>query len=346
MPAAPDASAATTSSPTTASSTTTSDALTSGIALRWWQVTAFIEVAGPNAATLLDGLCTQAVERIEPGTARLGLFLDAKARIIAPAVLHRIPDRPWLDPRSGEQLDAPTFLLETLPDVIETLRSHLARFRLRARVTIEPRELGTIALVGAGTDGLDLDSLPNADGAWTIVDGEARATRAFIGDAHVCAALVAAIPVATGAIIAHADAVEADRIDAGIASLHDLLAGRMPAEVGGMQRAVALDAGCYLGQEPVARLHYRGRANRTLRRLETPNAVSPAFDGNDPAAMLELRRDGNDDVRTAGRLTTWARRTDGTTTALAMLRRELERDQHVRLAATDVRLRIIDAPDG
>jgi folate-binding protein YgfZ len=343
MPAAPDASTATTPTPTTASPTATADALASGIALRWWQVTTFLEVAGPDAATLLDGLCTQAVERIEPGTARLGLFLDAKARIIAPAVLHRVADRAWLDPRSGEQADASTLLLELLPDGVEPLRAHLAKYRLRARVTIEPRELGTIALVGAGTDALDAAALPGDDGSWTRVHDEARTTLAFIGDDAACAALVATLPESIGATVADPDAMESDRIDAGIASLHDLLAGRMPAEVGGMQRAVALDAGCYLGQEPVARLHYRGHANRTLRRLESSDVVTPSSAED----ALQLRRDDDDDTaRAAGQLTTWARRPDGSTTALAMLRRELERDQHVRLAVGDVRLRIIDSPDG
>ena len=41
----------------------------------------------------------------------------------------------------------------------------------------------------------------------------------------------------------------------------------MPAEAGIVERAVDFEKGCYIGQEPVARLHYRGRPNRVLRGL-------------------------------------------------------------------------------
>src|SRR5919204_52223 len=46
----------------------------------------------------------------------------------------------------------------------------------------------------------------------------------------------------------------------------------MPAEVGIVERAVDFEKGCYIGQETVARLHYRGRPNRQLRglRLSAP----------------------------------------------------------------------------
>ena len=48
----------------------------------------------------------------------------------------------------------------------------------------------------------------------------------------------------------------------------------MPAEAGITERAVNFEKGCYIGQEPVARLHYRGKPNRTLRglRLSAPAA--------------------------------------------------------------------------
>ena len=52
----------------------------------------------------------------------------------------------------------------------------------------------------------------------------------------------------------------------------------MPAEAGLEQRAISFTKGCYPGQEPVARLHYRGHANRSVRglRLEAPVAAETA----------------------------------------------------------------------
>src|SRR5438270_1051002 len=46
----------------------------------------------------------------------------------------------------------------------------------------------------------------------------------------------------------------------------------IPQEAGLNERAVSFTKGCYVGQEPVARLHYRGKPNRHLRglRLSAP----------------------------------------------------------------------------
>ncbi len=46
----------------------------------------------------------------------------------------------------------------------------------------------------------------------------------------------------------------------------------IPQEAGIEERAVSFTKGCYIGQETVARLHYKGKPNRHLRglRLEAP----------------------------------------------------------------------------
>jgi tRNA-modifying protein YgfZ len=46
----------------------------------------------------------------------------------------------------------------------------------------------------------------------------------------------------------------------------------LPAEAGLDETHVSFTKGCYPGQEPIARLHYRGRPNRRLRRLEVASA--------------------------------------------------------------------------
>ncbi len=51
----------------------------------------------------------------------------------------------------------------------------------------------------------------------------------------------------------------------------------LPAEAGLDARAISFEKGCFPGQEPVARQHYRGKVNRRLRVLETGGAP-PARD--------------------------------------------------------------------
>jgi folate-binding Fe-S cluster repair protein YgfZ len=49
----------------------------------------------------------------------------------------------------------------------------------------------------------------------------------------------------------------------------------MPAEVDLVETAVSFDKGCFIGQEPVTRLHRRGHANRGPRRLALSASVEP-----------------------------------------------------------------------
>ena len=49
--------------------------------------------------------------------------------------------------------------------------------------------------------------------------------------------------------------------------------GTIPQEAGLNERAVSFTKGCYVGQETVARLHYRGKPNRHLRGLRFSDAV-------------------------------------------------------------------------
>ena len=83
----------------------------------------------------------------------------------------------------------------------------------------------------------------------------------------------------------------------------------IPEEAGINDRAVSLTKGCYIGQETVARLHYKGKSNRHLRGLRLDSetradeaiqlgdrevgrvgtaVLSPAFG---PIALAILRRE-------------------------------------------------------
>jgi len=52
----------------------------------------------------------------------------------------------------------------------------------------------------------------------------------------------------------------------------------MPAEAGLDKRAINFEKGCYPGQEPVARQHYRGRVLRGLRPLVADGEELPPYD--------------------------------------------------------------------
>ena len=97
----------------------------------------------------------------------------------------------------------------------------------------------------------------------------------------------------------------------------------LPAEAGLTERAVSFTKGCYPGQEPIARLHYRGHANRGLRVLTLAEL---------PAPEDELSYEG----KNVGRITSAAPTGDGAV-ALAYVRREVPEDAElaVRPPASD-----------
>jgi folate-binding protein YgfZ len=124
------------------------------------------------------------------------------------------------------------FLLLTEPGLGETVRTTLLRARFAANCEIEP-ETHTSVLV------------------W---DGDfARADERLDAGAE---------PTATEAELERA------RIEAGIPAWgKELDESILPAEAGLDRTHISFTKGCYPGQEPVARLHYRGHANRGLRVL-------------------------------------------------------------------------------
>jgi folate-binding protein YgfZ len=115
-----------------------------------------------------------------------------------------------------------------------------------------------------------------------------------------------------------AEELESLRIRAGTPAWGKELDDRvLPAEAGLDKRAISFSKGCYPGQEPIARLHYRGHANRGLRLLELPELPEPeaqlAFEG-----------------KTVGRITS-AVATDDGAVALAYVRREVPPDAELEV---------------
>jgi folate-binding protein YgfZ len=183
------------------------------------------------------------------------------------------------------------FLLLTEPGLGEIVRAALTRMRLRARCEIEIEEHDSV-LVLDGSTGFATD-WPNAREA---LDTGLETT------------------------LSH-DEVELRRIETGVPRWERELDDRiLPAEAGLEHTHISFSKGCYPGQEPVARLHFRGHPNRGLRVVELDEV--PEYD----APLLHEGRE-------VGRVTSAARRGDGTVVALAYVRTEVPDDAPLALAA-------------
>lgn len=243
----------------------------------------FVGVVGPDAASYLQRMLSNDVEALGPDESCDALLLTAKARIVAPMTVYR--------------RNADDFLLLTEPELAERLRTELLRGRFAAKVTIELEEHESALVVGRETPVGGVTNRELGVAAYEVIDEELPAWREI--DEHELELL--RIRAATPRYGRELD----DRI--------------LPAEAGLDERAIDFEKGCYPGQEPIARQHYRGRVNRTLRVLELEGEELPAYD-----AELEL------EGKIVGRVTSAARDGDAVV-ALAYVRVEVPHDSELRL---------------
>jgi folate-binding protein YgfZ len=183
------------------------------------------------------------------------------------------------------------FLVLTEPGLGEVTRAHLTRMRLRARCEIEPERHESVLVIGGDT-GFATDW----PGAREALDTGLEPTLSQ-------------------------EELELRRIEAGVPRWeHEIDDRILPAEAGLDETHVSFSKGCYPGQEPVARLHYRGHPNRRLRVVELDEV---------PEQDAPLLHDG----REVGRVTSAARRGDGSVVGLAYVRTEVPDDAPLALAA-------------
>jgi folate-binding protein YgfZ len=193
---------------------------------------------------------------------------------------------------------ADDFLLLTEEGLGDVVRSTLVRSRFAAKCEIEVEEHRSLVVLGS-TEGIETRDFGVP--AVEVLDEEAEPT-------------------------VSEDELEVLRIRAATPRFGREIDERvLPAEAGVDRRAVSYEKGCYPGQEPVARQHYRGRINRSLRVLEIDGEELPEYDS-------ELVLDG----KIVGRVTSAA--VDGENVVmLGYVRAEVPRRAALRLGEREVR---------
>ncbi len=225
-------------------------------------------LVGPDAAVFLNGQVTNDVEALAPGEGCYAALLTNKGKMLADLRLLRTED--------GVLLDCERVALQ---DVFDVLRRALVGWRVElVKRTVQEALLavdgpGARALTGA-------DALPAAEHAHRpapLGGADVRLVATDRGVDVLCAAedagAVREALLGAGAAEVGEEAAEVARVEAGRPRYGvDLDATVIPQEAGLNERAVSFTKGCYVGQETVARLHYRGKPNRHLRglRLSAP----------------------------------------------------------------------------
>jgi folate-binding protein YgfZ len=276
----------------------------------------WLELTGPDRVRFLHNLTTCDVQSLAPGTSARGFFTDVKGHVLADFDLIVHDDFLRLRVPAGRA----AFLLEHLAKyrIVERVgmaaRGDLAAAELRGRAAAgllaqlgieSPAEPGVHAAAEWAGAAVELRALPRGGAPRLELTAPGPAMERALSEIRRAGAPI-------GLVEPSAAAVETVRIEDGeLAWGIDYGDDSFPQETG-ESAAVSTTKGCYLGQEVVARLHYRGQVQRVARGLVFATGAAPA-------AGLELAAP---DGRPAARATSVARSPAlGATVALARVQR-------------------------
>jgi tRNA-modifying protein YgfZ len=266
-----------------------------------------LALTGKDAKEFLQGQLTQDVEGLGAGHGSYAAFLTQKGKMLGDV---RVLD-------TGDEL-----LLDTERIALQPLFNMIRTYSLGSDVQLLKRtlECGLLSLIGplaeelVSASGAGVGEAEHDHVALTIGDAPVRAIRTDVGIdllfATEDAGAVRAAVLGAGAVEVSEDAGECVRIESGRPRYGvDLDDSVIPQEAGLNGRAVSFTKGCYVGQETVARLFYRGKPNRELRGLTSAQPL---------AVGTELTLD----ERTVGKVTSAAISPRFGPIALALVRRE------------------------
>jgi tRNA-modifying protein YgfZ len=286
-----------------------------------------LALSGAEAKEFLQGQVSNDVLALSPGTGCYATLLTPKGKMLA--------DLRILD--AGEEL-----LLDTERVALQELFNVIRRFSLGYDAVLHKRtvECGLLSLLGpesarvAGAQSLGSDE--HTHEPVRVGSVEARVIRTELGvdllcDAADTEALTATLIGAGAMKISEATAdtvrVERGRPRYGI-DLDDTV---IPQEADLNGRAVSFTKGCYVGQETVARLYYRGKPNRHLRglRLATPVDTGAEITFGD---------------RVVGHLGSVAQSPSLGPVALALVRREAPPGSQVQVGPDEIDAVVVELP--
>jgi tRNA-modifying protein YgfZ len=217
-------------------------------------------VRGSEAADFLQGQVSNDVEALAPGQGCYATILNAKGKLRTDLRILRGED--W-------------FFIDTEAVGHAVLRHMLETYSLGRDVQSEDvtATRALVSLLGPGARSV-LDAEPPEDEN-AFVEGE----HGLYVSTHLGVDVIGEPGLELGVPQVSEDVAECVRIESGRPRLgYDMDAETMPQEAGINERAVSFTKGCYVGQETVARLHYRGKPNRHLRGLLLSEPVERGTD--------------------------------------------------------------------
>ena len=219
-----------------------------------------LRFSGPQDRWFLHQILTQAFEDMQPGESRDTAMITAHGRMVG-----------YLEVLATEE----GLLAHFEPELKDVLPDAIRRYVFATQVEIDDvSDEWSLILVG-GADAADIAlALDNVQ----VHETTALGIPAFYLWTTATDTTTAALKKA-GAEEASEEQLEAIRIENGVARWgRDMDTKTFPQEAGVDERAVHFDKGCYVGQEAMAKIHFRGKVNRRLARIQADGPVQPGLD--------------------------------------------------------------------
>jgi folate-binding protein YgfZ len=247
-------------------------ALTQGCGLLDRSERGKLALTGTGAKEFLAGQVTNDTVGLVGGTGLYAAFLTPKGKMLGDLRVLAVDD------------PEPELLLDTERATLQALFDMIRRFKIGYDVELHKRTVQRGLLSLAGPDArtiagaADLPAEEHAHRAGSIAGHGVRLIVTDVGIDVLCEAddteAVRTALLDAGATPVSEAAAEILRVERGRprygAELDD---ATIPQEAGLNERAVSFTKGCYVGQETVARLFYRGKPNRHLRGLRLSEPV-------------------------------------------------------------------------
>jgi folate-binding protein YgfZ len=280
-----------------------------------------IELTGADRVKFLHNFCTNDIKALKPGQGAEAFITNVQGKIVGHVFVFVGESALWLDTVGGQS---------------ERLIAHLSRYQITEDVTftdwsaawaellvVGPQAAEVVSKLVTGsppTRHLDHAALPVV----TDVSDKLVVRRfdAFGIPAFLLAAPCDRLPRLTASVVASgerstaAEVFESLRIEAGLPHYgRDVTGDNFAQEANRTRQAISFKKGCYLGQEPIARIDSLGHVNQELRVLRIASPSPPPPDSE----VFPL----DNDAKPAGRVTSSAPdfATDAGSAALAMVRR-------------------------
>ena len=278
-----------------------------------------IEITGADRASFLHNFCTNHIKGLVVGQSCEAFLVNIKGRILFSVLVYAGPDSLWIETEAGQSA---------------ALLAHLDRYIITEDVQLVDRtqELSQLYLSGEGAEAL-VEQVTSVD--WNLIPKPGQAIvnsvmfrRHSFGPSPGVSLVGSMSEIATlheqlltaGAVTGSPEVLEALRIEAGTPQPGvDLTEDHLAQEANRTKLAIHFNKGCYLGQEPIARIDALGHVNRLLCGVITDEPAQL------PAGTEVFAK--SDATASSGKLTStsvWpaSERAIG----LGMLRREISQD--------------------